>query len=190
MPAYTTIVCEFSKRDRGELVSRFYAAFLSKGVAFDGVFPWGCEPNMTLREIVDWNQAKLDSDFSLGYTQDVSHDYRQIVLKVRTFRKCRLFLINGKTSIEFHCIVPENEITMRNCQPFLDASLRAWSQLPVKAIESYGESDANVGSAAINAGTPPSMRLFAIVDHEVCKHGYSSDLDITKLDRGYLLKPR
>ncbi len=114
MPAYTTISFEFDKRARNRLVSEFYAAFLGDGVTFDRVFPWGCEPDLSYQQIVDWNQDKLIADFRLGYTRDVSHDFRQMLITVHPFSECRLFLMNMDTSIEFHCIIPENEINTEN----------------------------------------------------------------------------
>ncbi|WP_010584093.1 hypothetical protein [Schlesneria paludicola] len=188
MPAYTTISWEFAKRDREGLVSRFYAALIDESISFDGVFPWGCDEKMPFEEIVSWNQMKLDGDFTIGFTQDVSHDYRQILMRVMPFSECRIFLVNSKANIEFNCIVPEDEITVENCEPLLKGCLRTWFHLPVLAIETYGEIGANVGSKRISSGQPPSASLFAIVDREC--HTYESDpeFDQTLLGRGCLLR--
>ncbi|MEZ6140915.1 MAG: hypothetical protein R3B84_10120 [Zavarzinella sp.] len=188
MPGYTSITWEFSKQERHQLVSRFYAAFMDDNLSFDGVFPWGCDPAMPYDEIVKWNQSKLDSDFTLGFTQDVSHDYRQIMLRVSPFSSCRVFLMNLETRIEFHCIVPEDEITLENCGPILQASLRTWSQLPVLVIESFGEIDANVGSFQIASGKSPSTALFALVDQDYGKFANNRDIEATALQRGCLLR--
>lgn len=161
---------------------------MDEDLSFEGVFPWGCDPTMSYDDIVEWNQSKLDSDFALGVTQDVSHDYRQILLRVRPFSSCRLFLMNWETRIEFHCIIPEKEIAIDNCDPLLNACQRTWSQLPVLAIESFAEIDANVGSAAIALGTPPSVALFAFVDQDCGMYSNNRDLELAALQRGCLLR--
>ena len=188
MPAYTSISWEFAKQERHQLVSRFYTTLMSENISFESVLPWGCDPAMSFDEIVEWNQSKLDSDFRLGLTQNVSHNYRQLLLRVAPFSTCRVFIMNLKTRIEFHCIIPEDEIIPENCEPILQASLRTWSQLPVLAIESFGEIDSNVGSVAIAAGKRPSASLFALVDQKCAEYENILDFELTALHRGCLLR--
>ena len=189
MPAYTTISCSFDKRDRAGLVRAFYDSFMGDGVAFDRVFAWGCEPDLTLDQIVQWNQAKLDADFMLGLEQHVSHDFRQIVLAVPPFSECRLIVFNGESRIAFHCIVPEHEIDASNTDSLEDACCRVWRQLPVLAIESYGEIGCDVGNTAIASGQAPSADLFAVIDYDCTQQDYASGFHIRQMERGYFLRP-
>ena len=110
MPAYTTIACSFDKIDRARLVREFYDAFFGEDVTFKGVLVWGCDPDLSLDQIVEWNQSKLDDNFILGHDQHVENDYRQIILEVEPFSECRLILFNWDSGLSFHCIAPEYEI--------------------------------------------------------------------------------
>jgi hypothetical protein len=188
MPPYTSITWEFSKKQRHQLVSRFYTALLDENISFEGVFPWGCEPTMSYDNIVAWNQSKLDSDFRLGFSQDVSHDYRQVILRIVPFSSCRVFIMNFRSKIEFHCIIPEREITTDNCESLIKASIRTWTQLPVLAIESFGEIDENVGSVAIASGELPSASLFALVDQHCSAYKNMREIETTPLQRGCILR--
>jgi len=50
--------------------SAFYSSFFGDGVAFDGVLPWGCDADLTLDQITEWNQNRLD-DSSLEYEAEI-----------------------------------------------------------------------------------------------------------------------
>ncbi|MDX2109039.1 MAG: hypothetical protein SFY80_02235 [Verrucomicrobiota bacterium] len=157
MPAYTTVAFQFPKTSRAGLVRKVYDAFASAGLAFSHVHSWGCDANLNLDEIVDWNQTKLDQDFKLGFDEDVSNDYRQILLAGNPFSECRLYILNGDDSVAFHCIVPESEISDLNCHSIQNAADKIWDSLPVDTIDSIGEwADDDV--------TPPAASLFAYVD--------------------------
>lgn len=189
MPAYTTISCSFHRRDRSGLVRAFYDVFFGDGVTFKGVFAWGCDADLTLGDIVEWNQTKLDEDFVLGLDQHVKHDYRQIILDVDPFSECRLILSNRGSCIAFRCIVPEHEINPRNATTLENACRRVWSGLPVQAVESYGETGGDVGPEAIKSGKPPSARLFALMDYDCTQQDYARKYEVERMDRGYFLTP-
>ncbi|NQU24056.1 MAG: hypothetical protein HQ567_22465 [Candidatus Nealsonbacteria bacterium] len=129
MPPYTAISCSFDKRDRHGLVRTFYDTFFGPDVRFNGVLAWGCDADLTLDQIVEWNQAKLDADFILGFDQHVSHNYRQIRLAVEPFSECRLILSNWESRLAFDCIVPEHETTPHNADALERACRRIWAQL-------------------------------------------------------------
>jgi len=80
MPAYTTIEFGFLKKNlSARFVQDLYSAFHCHGIEFDKVFAWGCSENLQLPDIIAWNQSKLDANFKLGYNEDVSNNYRQIL---------------------------------------------------------------------------------------------------------------
>lgn len=191
MPAYMTIQCSFDKNGPVTgLVRRFYDLFLSDDVAFSRVFAWGCDPSLTLEEIVLWNQHKLDVDFCLGYDEDVSNDYRQLLLKVEPFSECRLYILNGDETADFHCIIPEEEATRKSMLPLEHACRRVWDALPLRIVQTFAEEEAPVSLDAIRRGIAPSTRLFAIVDDDIYKPPDLSLLAAHKLGRGYFLTPK
>ena len=158
MPAYTTVAFQFAKHSAKDLVRSVYEAFDASGLAFDQVHAWGCDASLTLEEITEWNERKLGDDFEqLGFGVDVSNDYRQILLAGHPFSECRLYILNSSDSLAFHCIVPESEITARNCESIREAADRVWSTLPVQSIDSFGE-------WADDDLTQPASRLFAYAD--------------------------
>ena len=163
---------------------------LTRTFHYLGVLAWGCDGGLTLEQIIEWNQGKLDKDFILGFHQDVSHDYRQIRLRIEPFSECRLILSNDEHDFSFKCIVPETEITSDNIDPLAHACSRVWSTLPVLAIQSYGEIGGPVGADAIKKGKPPSATLFAMIDCDVKEHGYRSSYHVEQLPRGYRLTRR
>ena len=189
MPAYTTICCSFGKTDRDGLVRRFYTTVFADDVAFKNVFPWACDPELTLDEITNWNQSKLNSDFVLGYDEHVQNDYRQLVLTSHPFSECRLILHNLESEISFHFIVPEDEINSGNSHCLENTCRRIWLKLPATAIESYGEIESPTGTQAIESGQPPSTRLFALIDYDCTNTEYAPNSNIERMDRGYFLKP-
>jgi hypothetical protein len=180
MPAYTTVAFQFRKESRGDLVRRFYEAFSSEGLIFSRVHAWGCDPSMGLEEIIEWNQQKLDEDFILGYDDDVSNDYRQVHLAGHTFSECRIYIMNGRLSVAFHCIVPEAEVSPHSCSCLLRAADRVWSTLPVKCIDSFGECE--------DSRPQPVARLFAYTDS--VSDAIPQRFIIERLRRGFRLSTR
>lgn len=157
MPAYTTVAFHFPTASRLGLARKVYDAFGSAGLGFSHVHPWGCDPDLGLEEVIDWNQGKLDQGFKLSRNEDVSNDYRQIHLSGHPFSECRLFILTEADAIAFHCIVPEDEISDLNCDSIQNAADRIWETLPAEVIDSYGEwIDDDLA--------PPAARLFAYVD--------------------------
>ncbi|MEK6236009.1 MAG: hypothetical protein N2C14_14980 [Planctomycetales bacterium] len=188
MPPYMSITCSFDKRDRSGLVRAFHEAFFTNEVRFKGVLPWGCDAGLTLEEIETWNQAKLDEDW-LGFDQDVSHNYRQLMLGVDPFSECRLFIWNRETTILFACIVPEDEINAENAAPLERACRQAWTKLPIQTVQTHGETAAPIDDAKVALGTPPSAELFAMVAFDCREQEYAQHFHVELLARGCLLKP-
>jgi hypothetical protein len=180
MPAYTSISFLFEKPIPDNIVEKFYREFMSDDIKFKSVMAWGCPPNMSLKNIIDWNQNKIDENFIPDGDTDVSHYERQIYLNVEPFTECRLILSSEKNTINFRCIVPECEITSENSTVFEKAALRIWNFLPVKRVETYPE---------INSFVEPAVELFAILDEESAKMPSSSYYLHESVNRGVMLKP-
>lgn len=191
MPAYMSIVCQFSLNDRAGLVNKFCDAFFGKGVKFNGVPASVGESKMTLDQVVEWNQSEMDS-YTFGFDDLNRPDYRQIRLRVPPFSQCRLILRNRFDLIEFECIVPEDEINSVNTGSLERACRRIWSRLPALAIESYAESMPGFveGPSSIESGTPPAAELFAFIDYDCTQQDYVQYFQVKPLDRGYMLTPK
>lgn len=158
MPAYTTFEFSFSRDDlHPHFVEAFYAALHVDGVTFDKVFAWGCDEDMTLADIVLWNQARLDDNFRLGDDDDISLNYRQILLKGTGFEECRVFIGNYSEYIVFFLIVPEHELDEGIVSlAKIDAIIRSvQAALPVFVIQSYGELEEPNSVMAIAGGECP-----------------------------------
>ena len=188
MPAFTSMSFLFHKPVVSNLVERFYRTFMNDQIEFKSVLDWGCSPDMTLEEIIEWNQGKVDSGFIAEMDTDVSQYERQVCLDVEPFSQCRIILSSNKNAVCFRCIVPEDEISNKNTLVFEEAALRVWDVLPVKLTETYGELGSGVGYAKVKMGVQPSTRLFAIVDKDCAKMASPVYYSIKKMEKGYFLK--
>ena len=140
MPAYTTVEIGFLKSEQtSHFIAEFYKAVQVEGVSFDKVFVWGCSEDMSLEEIIEWNQAQLDSNFKLGYDQGVSNDYRQLLLKGTPYTECRIFILNGDNSVSLHLIVPEHEVKSKGYKVLSSIAKSVITALPVRYVQTYDE---------------------------------------------------
>lgn len=164
MPAYATVEFEILRKNLTEtLVKEFYDSFFVHGLNFEKVFAWGCDENLQIEEVIAWNQEKLNNNFKLGFTQDVSHNYRQILISGSPYSECRLFITNYGESFSFHVIVPEDEMHSENIDLLLKASENVWNTLPIEIIQSYGELNDRYRIADIQSANEVSIELFAFI---------------------------
>lgn len=107
MPAYFSLVFELNKTETA--IKDFCDALLAAGPVFKSGF-WIAE-NESLDEIIKWNQEKLNSDFRLGKSEHIAHDYKQIELKFRGFSEVGLLVMNyhRTATFAFELIVPEDD---------------------------------------------------------------------------------
>lgn len=187
MPAYATIMFDFAKASRPGLVRRFYERFVTRDVTFFKAFEWGCPPDLSLEQIIEWNQQKLDDDFIIGDDEHVSNDYRQVLFSAPPFSECRVFILNeDNAAITFHCIVPESEIEVTNCGSLLAAAEQIWSDLPVRVIDTCWELDDTVSYNGLSKGIVPTARLFAFVD-ELSPEIWMERFEVQCYSRGFRL---
>ena len=110
-------------------VADFHDALTRTGLPFRSGF-WGCEDS-TLPEIITWNQAKLEGDFRLGFTEHHSHGYQQVLFDCDGFSQVRGFWQNrcpGANQFSFYIIVPEDDLLTDGWQlPFLAPRARYWA---------------------------------------------------------------
>ena len=190
MPAYATIEYAFLKTDLTQnLVQEFYHAIQVNRIQFDKVYAWGCQEQMSLDEIVEWNQKKLHSNFVLGDDEHVSHDYRQILLSGSPYTELRVFILNEhERTVSFHLIAPEGEVYSRGYERLQDLSLSVWASLPVQVIQSYGELGDAWSIAELEHGKMPSVEFFACIPERLFSEKLMEEYTCQELRRGYLLQ--
>jgi len=108
MPSYFSIVFELNKSKTA--IRDFCTALVDGGLVYKSGFG-GFEKD-SFDEIVAWNQKKLDENFQLGFTENFSHDYKQMLFAFSDFSEVRLYILNEKESATFayHLIVPESDL--------------------------------------------------------------------------------
>jgi hypothetical protein len=104
----------FDKADRFGLVEKFYQACSGDDIAFIEVEAWGCRPDLTIAEIIQWNQKKLSDDYVLGPTTHVRHNYRSTV-----------WIVGLKCSVKFMSITDEFEAMFR-IEQFIADRIAGW----------------------------------------------------------------
>lgn len=65
-----------------------------------------------MKDIISWNEKKLQSDFHLGFDEDFSNDFRQVYLDYHDFSQVRFFVLNLEEHDElyFEIIIPEADL--------------------------------------------------------------------------------
>ncbi len=108
MPSYFSIVFELNKSKTA--IRDFCTALVDGGLVYKGGLLEFEKDSFD--EIVAWNQKKLDENFQLGFTENYSHDYKQMEFAFSDFSEVRLFILNEKESETFayHLIVPESDL--------------------------------------------------------------------------------
>ena len=108
MPTYFSLTFELNKGQGA--ISSFCKALIRSGLVFKSGY-WGLE-NDSFDDIITWNQAKLDKNFQLRYTEHHSHDYKQMLFDYFNFSEVRLFVMNHQkeTTFTFELIVPERDL--------------------------------------------------------------------------------
>lgn len=152
MPPYITTQFEFPRMNSEGLVHRVYDAFASSGAPFKSVFPWGCPADMSLDDIVDWNQTKISGGFKLGLIEHVSNDYRQVLVTLPPFDHARLIIRLRGSGVEFHLIVYESDVESFGSDALIELSLAMRSSARPRSIQTYGENGGGVLHEALLQG--------------------------------------
>ena len=173
MPCYFSIGLVFRRRDLfPTFVADFHDALTRAGLPFRSGF-WGCEDS-ALPEIIAWNQAKLEGDFRLGFTEHHSHGYQQVLFDCDGFSEVRGFWQNrcpGADQFSFYIIVPEDDLLTGGWQlPFLAPRARYWAAVaerlwnafpPIRSIQTGLED--SPPAADPDWGQAPQVLPFAVL---------------------------
>jgi hypothetical protein len=85
VPAYYSVGFQYERATvRPGFLRDLYSAMLRGEFAYGGVLAWGCRGDLTLDEVINWNQERLDRDFELGYREHVSKNCPSSGLKGST----------------------------------------------------------------------------------------------------------
>lgn len=191
MPAYFSLIISIKKENLTDnLFKDFITLLTDSGFKYAG----GIREyeNASLSDIIAWNTELLSRNFELGYSEDATADYRQIVWKYRRFSIVRLFINNAKEDdyFTFNLIIPEAEVTKFNWdsgRPFFRRSVtQGLKNLAVKiyesgiaaAIQTGLEEDEEVSPSGIQAGEMPSVNPFAIIPASCDTDGYVKSVKI------------
>lgn len=170
------------KRDvlYSEFVKDVYDIFFQSGFPYKSGF-WIYEDDMTLEQIIEWNQKHLEDKFVLGFDQHYKYDCRQILLDTDLYEEMRLFWMYLKEDdiIFLHLVVPEENILhpeMEYCclqekiNPLILLSCKLWDTGKVAMIQSSLELDDTIlNQAELEQGRLPTMHPFCIVDSELAR---------------------
>ncbi|MGE5418190.1 MAG: hypothetical protein ACM3UZ_15740 [Acidobacteriota bacterium] len=147
--------------------------FFNNGFPFVGGY-WVAD-GKKLEEIISWNQRLLEKKFKLGLTQNVEHDYRQILLRSAMYRHMRLFWLMRSNYIDLFLLVPESDVLI-DCEKFLEEQITPLSELACKVWEtglpSLIQTSLEMDSGGIemnkvlHGGNAPAYNPFAVVKKE------------------------
>jgi hypothetical protein len=186
MPAYFDITFSYEYSClHPNFVNQIYSIFFNNGFAFKQAN----NEDITLKEIIEWNQSRLEKKFKLGYTQNAKYDYKQVCFTRDGYEELRAFWIYSNNEINLTLITPEYDVFVndyseagflfRNSKliPFIELSKEIWSDTNVTAIQTALEFDGGVKrlSKLLSGKEEPLVHPFAIVKSEIYKE--LSDLD-------------
>ena len=181
MPAYFDITFSYEYSClQPNFVDQIYSIFFNNGFAFKQAYN---EDSITLKEIIEWNQSRLEKKFKLGYTQKAKYDYKQICFTRDGYEELRAFWIYSNNEINLTLITPEYDVLVNGHSeagflfsnskliPFIELSKEIWRETNVTAIQTALEFDGGVKrlSKLISGKEEPLVHPFAIVKSGVCK---------------------
>ena len=176
MPAYFSLVMEFSRAELDyDNMKELNAYIKHAGLQFRGGV-WHAE-GMSLDEITDWNQKKLEEDFVLGYDEDCKNDYKQMELSYDGFSEVRGFIMNEEPvrgEYIFTLLIPEEEVAIdaktykkEAVDKLKDIASKLWILPKARTIQTQLElSKGIVNEMDIREGAAPSACPFAIVSEK------------------------
>ncbi|NDO45615.1 hypothetical protein [Clostridium sp. MD294] len=176
MPAYFNVSLQFKREDiYSNFMNDFYIALDIAGLKF----LHGCDNEISQKQIVEWNQHKIEQNFVLGFTEHRSHDYKQSVFYFKNYSEIRGFWLNNYPEDNTFCyeiIIPESDVLVSECDTIfqqqkinelLELSKKIWQFPYIKVIQTgLEENDASTRLSKIEQGEYPNISPFAIVEKE------------------------
>ena len=179
MPAYFDITFSYEYSCLNpNFVDQIYTIFFNNGFSFKQAY---YDDSITLEEIIEWNQSRLEKKFELGYTQDIKYDYKQVCFTREGYEELRAFWLYSNNEITLTLITPEYDLLNENHSeagflfinskiiPFIELSKEIWKETDVTAIQTALEFDGGVNSLSelLSGKKKPLVHPFAIIKSKI-----------------------
>lgn len=201
MPAYISVIMEFSRYELDfDNMKELNAYIKHAGLEFKGG-AWDAE-GMSLEEITDLNQKKLEEDFVLGYDEDSKNDYKQMHFSFGGFSEVRGFIMNQmpeKNEYIFSVLIPQDEVyegenTYRKeaVEKLKAMASKLWVHPKARTIQTELEvCEGIVPEQKIKDGELPSAFPFAIVSEKQFANMDTSEYTAEHIEYGgVILTPK
>lgn len=194
MPAYVSMSVEFSRYELDYDTIKKLKSYLDyAGLKFKCGYQES--ENDSIDDINDWNQKKLEDNYSLGYTDHRSNDYKQACFEYGGFSEIRGYFINGEPTekeFKFTLVFPEEEVINDDgtykadaVQKMKDFARILWVMPEIKTIQTeLEESDGITPETDILAGAKPSAYPFAIISLKMLGQLDKDDYDCEEINAG------
>lgn len=178
MPAYFNISVQFKREDLyPDFMYDFYAALTTAGLKFQSSFHR--DGKMSEKQIIEWNQQKIEQNFKLGFTEDCVDDYKQTVFSFGNYTEVRGFWLNRypkDSAFDYEIIIPESDVLTdgigttfqeQEVDKLLELSKKIWQFPYVRAIQTGLEfEDETTALSDIEKGELPNVIPFAILEQQ------------------------
>lgn len=183
MPAYFSIEILFEKDILyPSFVRDVYTSIFQTGHRFKRGYWYG--EDMSLEQIINWNQRKLEEKFKLGLKEHVKHDYKQILVDTNKCSEMRLYWLYLNDVINLHLIIPEADVLHPKLNsfflddeinPLIEIACCIWNTGLVTAIQTCIEFDeVEFEISKIEKGQLPLIHPFCIINKECAEKSKTS----------------
>ncbi len=203
MPAYYSITTYINKNKiNNHTFEEFINVLQEEGLTFKSGYRGFTDDTIT--EIIAWNTEKLCKDFSLGFEEHYSNDYKQSIWEYDNLSEVRLYIVNPEESdyFEFVIIIPEDDFIeykkgyekydSKVIRDLKQLAVSIWKLEYVEAIQTAMElSSSEVYVEDIIDGEFPLAEPFAIISEDLLNELYQKKYKIKRIDRnGALIEKR
>ncbi len=178
MPAYFNISVQFKREDLyPDFMYDFYAALTTAGLKFQSSYYEKTE--LSEKQIIEWNQQKIEQNFKLGFTEHCVSDYKQTVFSFGNYTEVRGFWLNHYSedgAFDYEIIIPESDVLTdeigttfqeQEVDKLLELSKKIWQFPYVRAIQTGLEfEDETTALSDIEKGELPNVIPFAILEQQ------------------------
>ena len=175
MPPYFSIEVNFKKNILNKtFVKDIYKTIDKSGFKFKSGY-WEGE-DMSLEQIIDWNQKLLEKKFQLGSKQHVKFDYKQVLLDTPIYQEMRAFWMYINKRINLSIIIPEDDVLTEEdsisfitnkMNPIIELSCNIWDSGMVSNIQTCLELDDAENYKRLEKGELPNINPFCIIEKEI-----------------------
>ncbi|MCQ2469854.1 MAG: hypothetical protein MJ100_08600 [Ruminococcus sp.] len=194
MPAYFNLSVEFSRYEIDFDTIKMLMHYLDyAGLKFKcGIME---SADNSADEINNWNQKKLEDNYTLGYKDNRSNDYKQACFEYGGFSEIRGFFLNNSPAekeFTFELVIPEDEVLAEDgtyrekaVEKLKDFARILFIMPQVRTIQTgLEESSGIVPEKEIMEGKMPSAYPFAIVSEKMFAQLNADDYEAEHINAG------